>query len=153
MDDPIHVITLLLRDQHGIAESKLRPTARLGHDLGVDGSDVSDLLSQLHERFGTDFSALDGQWTEFFGNEGVSLRSIVVTFLLLVSSTAVTVAIAAALRLSPSLAGALGVITFFTGWLAIGWLFPGKAKRPVTILGLAEVVQAGAWPTDPNSVR
>ncbi len=153
MDDPIDAIIELLRDGHGISEAKLLPLARLAQDLGVDGDDVSDLLSRLHERFGTDFSALDEQWTEFFQTEGASLRSIALTFFLLVPTTAVTVAIAAAVQLSTGFAGTLGVIIFFSCWLAIGALFPGKAKRPVTILGLAEVVRVGAWPTDPTNVR
>ena len=153
MDDPIDAITGLLRDEHGIPEAKLLPLARLAQDLGVDGDDVSDLLSRLHDRFGTDFSALDEQWTEFFHTEGASVRSIALTFLLLIPTTVVTVVIAAAMKLSTGFAGTLGVILFFSCWLAIGWLFPGRAKRPVTILGLAEVVRAGAWPTDATSVR
>jgi hypothetical protein len=144
MEDPIDVITGLLRDEHGIPQAKLLLGARLAQDLGVDEDDASDLLSRLHDRFGTDLSALDGQWTEFFHTEGSSVRSIALTLLLLIPSTAVTVVIAAALQLSTGFAGTLGVILFFNCWLVIGWLFPGRAKRPVTILGLAEVVKAGA---------
>lgn len=153
MDEPIDVIFQLLRDQHGISESKLRPTARLGEDLGVDGSDVSDLLNELHHRFGTDFSALDGQWTEFFGNEGVSLRSLAATFLLLIPSTVVTLAIAEALMLPTGIAGALGVIIFFGCWVLFGLLYPPKPTRPVTLAGLANVVKSGGWPADPSEVR
>ena len=32
-------------------------------------------------------------------------------------------------------------------------LVPAKPKRPVTILGLAEIVRNGAWPADPAMVR
>lgn len=66
MDDPLTVITDLLHDEHGIPVAKLSPAARLGRDLGVDGDDASDLFQRLHERFGTDFSALNEQWPEFF---------------------------------------------------------------------------------------
>jgi len=153
MDDPIDAITGLLRDEHGIPEAKLLPEARLAQDLGVDGDDASDLLSRLHDQFGTDFSALDEQWTEFFHTEGASVGSISLTLLLLVLTTVVTVVIAGAMQLSTGFAGTLGIILFFSCWLVIGWLFPGSAKRPVTILGLGEVVRAGAWPMDPTSVR
>lgn len=153
MGDPIVVITDLLRDEHGIPAAKLHPSARLGHDLGVDGDDASDLFQRLHCLFGTDFSALDGQWTEFFDNEGASPRSILIGFALLISSTAVTVWIASVFRLSTNMAGALGVVMFAALWVGLGWIFPRKAKRPVTIAGLADVVRTGAWPTDPEKVR
>jgi hypothetical protein len=153
MSDPIIAITELLRDEHGIPPAKLHPSARLGHDLGVDGDDASDLLQRLHDRFGTDFSALDGQWTEFFNHEGASPRSILIGFALMIPSTAATVWIASVFRLSTSMAGAVGVAMLFTLWAGLGWLLPRKAKRPVTITGLADVVRSGAWPTDPDQVR
>ena len=153
MDDPLAAITDLLREEHGIAQAKLHPSTKLGHDLGVDGDDVSDLLQHLHERFGTDFSALNEHWTEFFHNEGASPRSILIGLLLMVPSTALTVWVADVFSLSTGIAGTIGVATFFTFWVALGWLFPAKPKRPVTIAGLADVIRAGAWPTDPTEVR
>jgi hypothetical protein len=152
MGDPIIAITDLLREEHGIPLAKLHPSARLGHDLGVDGDDASDLLQRLHERFGTDFSALDEQWTEFFNHEGSSPRSILIAFALLIPSTALTVWIAAVFALSTNMGGAVGVVVFFASWFVLSRVLPNKPKRPVTIGGLADVVRTGAWPTDPEKV-
>lgn len=153
MDDPLIAITDLLREEHGIPPAKLHPSARLGDDLGVDGDDVSDLLQRLHERFGTDFSALNEQWTEFFHQEECSPRALLIALPLLISSTALTVWIATVLNLSTNMGGAVGVVTFFALWIGVGWLLPAKPKRPVTIEGLAEVVRNGAWPHDAAKVR
>lgn len=114
---------------------------------------MSDLLQRLHERYGTDFTALNGQWTEFFSHEGASFRSILVGLALMIPSTALTVWGAAALGLSTELVGVAGVVVFFALWIALARLFPGKPKRPVTIEGLADIVRKGTWPKDPSNVR
>jgi hypothetical protein len=153
MDDPLNLITDLLREQHRIPDRKLLPSARILHDLGIDGDDVSDLLGNLQAQFGTDFSALDGCWTEFFNTEGASPASIVAGLLLMISSTAATVWIAVVYSLSKVAAGTLGIGIFFGVLFVFSRLFPGKSKRPVTIAGLADVVRAGAWPKNPSEVR
>lgn len=153
MDDPLTAITEILHDEHGIPVAKLRPTARLGHDLGVDGDDASDLFQRLHERFGTDFSALNEQWTVFFHNEGGSLRGLLWVFTLMIPSTALTVWIATMFDLSTHLGGVIGIVMFFASWLCAGRLLPSTPKRNVTIEGLAQVVQAGPWPDDVTKLR
>ncbi|MDF2810466.1 MAG: hypothetical protein K0S56_1497 [Microvirga sp.] len=153
MSDPIGAITELLREEHGIPPAKLHPSARLSHDLGVDGDDASDLLQRLHERFGTEFSALNEQWSQFFNHEGASPRSILIALALMIPCTALTVWIAVRLDLSASVCGVLNVVVFFASWIVLGRLFPAKPKRPVTIEGLADVIRAGAWPDDPADVR
>lgn len=94
MDDPLKAITDL-REEHGIAPAKLRPSVRLGQDPGVDGDDASGLLKCLHERFGTDFSALHQHWTEFFHHEGAPFRSILVALVLMIPFTGPTMWIVA----------------------------------------------------------
>ncbi|UZK66365.1 acyl carrier protein [Sphingomonas sp. M1-B02] len=153
MDDPLAVITDLLHDEHGIPVAKLSPTARLGHDLGVDGDDASDLFQRLHERFGTNFSALNEQWPEFFHNEGGTLRGFLLGLALMVPSTALTVWIATVFDLTTHIGGLVGVVTFFALWLCVGWLLPAKPKRHLTIEGLAQVIRDGAWPNDSTKVR
>lgn len=91
MNDPIDSITELLREEHGIPLAKIYPSARLVHDLGVDGDDMSDLLLSLNERFGSDFTALTEHLTTCFSKKGSSSRSIVTALALLVPSTACTV--------------------------------------------------------------
>ncbi|MDP5278053.1 hypothetical protein Q9Q95_03890 [Sphingomonas sp. DG1-23] len=153
MTDPLQAITDLLREEHGIPSARLQPWARLGPDLGVDGDDASELLQRLHEAFGTDFSALEEQWTEFFHVEGTSPRAVLCGLLLLIPSIALTLWVAAAFDLPDAAAPAIGVVTFFASSAGLGRLFPGKPKRPVTIEGLADIVRAGAWPADPAKVR
>ena len=143
----------ILHDEHGIPRSKLDPSARIGHDLGVDGDDVSDLLERLHERFGTDFSALSEQWLEFFNYEGASPRSCLIGILLLIPSVAAAIWIAETFNFSQHEGGLLTVAVYFALWFALSRMIPSKAKRSVTIAGLASMVDAGRWPTDPGDVR
>lgn len=130
MIDPLETITNLLVEDHGIRWAKLLPSARLWHDLGVDGDDASELFQRLHEWYGTDFSPLNRQWGVFFNQEGESLRAILLTMLLLIPSTALTLWITLPLKLSAGIAGIIGVATFFTLRIALGYLMPGKSKRP-----------------------
>ncbi|MBB5716987.1 acyl carrier protein [Sphingomonas aerophila] len=153
MDDALAAITELLHDDHGIPVARLSPTARISHDLGIDGDDASDLFQRLHERFGTDFSALNEQWTEFFHNEGGSLRGFLLSLASMIPSTALAVWTAIYFDLSTHMGGLLGVLAFFGFRLCAGWLFPAKPKRHLTIEGLSQVVQKGAWPTDATKVR
>ena len=143
----------LLHEEHGIARSKLIPTARIWHDLGVDGDDVGDLLQRLHELFGTDFTALDDQWLEFFNYEGASPRSCVLGLALLIPSVAGAIWISETFELSRHGAGLLTVAVFFGLWFLLGRLFPSKPKRPLTIAGLANIVDAGHWPRSPTKVN
>ena len=113
MIDPLEAITDLLAEDHGVRRAKLLPSARLWHDLGVDGDDASDLFQRLHERYGTDFSPLNRQWDEFFNQEGASLCAILLTMLLLIPSTALTLWIAVQFKLGAGIAGAIGVAIFF----------------------------------------
>lgn len=152
MDDPQDTITQLLHEEHGIARAKLHPSARLCCDLGIDGDDAADLFNRLHDRFGTDFSALYVQWTEFFNNEGMSRRSALMAAGLFIPSTALTLWLGYWLKLSNTIGGIMAVAVFFALLAALSWLLPKQPKRPVTIAGLAEVVQNGTWPTDPSSV-
>jgi hypothetical protein len=154
MDEPLNAIVDLLREKHGISPAKLKPSARLWHDLGVDGDDASDLLERLHERFGTDFSQLD--WAAFFNSEGMPLQSSIVALASTILAGAVTICIGIALlpfKRSAWLFSLIYVAAFLILIFGANRLFPKKPKRPVTIAGLAEVVQDGAWPRDSAKVR
>ena len=152
MSETQRSIISILHEEHGIPHSKLNPSARIWHDLGVDGDDVGDLLQRLHELFGTDFTALNEQWLDFFNYEGTSPRSWLLGFLLLIPSVAAAVWISVIFEFSQHVAGLLTVALFFMLWFAIGKLLPSRPKRPVTIAGLARIVDAGKWPVSPDSV-
>lgn len=152
MGDPQDTITKLLHEEHGIPRAKLCPSAQLCRDLGVDGDDATDLFNCLHEHFGTDFSALYAQWPEFFNNEGMSRRSALIAAGLFIPSTALTIWLGTWFKLSNTIGGIMAVAVFFALLAALNWVLPKQSKRPLTIAGLAEVVQRGAWPTDPSSV-
>ena len=152
MSETQRSIISILHEEHGIPHSKLKPTAMIWHDLGVDGDDVGDLLQRLHELFGTDFTALNDQWLDFFNYEGTSPRSCLIGLLLLISSVAAAVWISVTFEFPQHVAGLLTVTLFFMLWFATGKLHPRKPKRPVTIAGLARIVESGKWPVSPDNV-
>ncbi len=153
MSEAMEAIISILHDQHGIPVSKLEPSARIWHDLGVDGDDVTELLNSIHERFGTDFSTLSDQWLEFFNYEGYSPPSCLAGMLLLIPSVALAVWLADKFDFTQHWAGLLTVVFFFASWFALGRIFfHGKPKRPLTIAGLAKIVEQGQWPAQPDNV-
>lgn len=142
----------LLVTGQGVPEGKVAPNARIVHDLGVDGDDAGELFQALHERFGTDFSELTRQWRVFFNTEGASPRAILSGILAIVVCGGAAGALAAALRWPTMFAWGLTLALLVGG----GWLFSrwfGRELKPVTVGGLAEIVQAGRWPSDPADVR
>ncbi|GGD85485.1 hypothetical protein GCM10011515_01430 [Tsuneonella deserti] len=150
--DPSEMVRKLLIEGQGVPERKVTPDARILHDLGVDGDDASEMFEALHERFGTDFSELNRQWPMFFNTEGASPRAILIgIFAVLVCGGAAGM-LAAALDWPTVAAWALAIALLVCG----GWLFSrwfGRELQPLTVAGLAEIVQAGSWPSDPADVR
>jgi hypothetical protein len=151
MDDPLDAIINLLRDEQGVSTPKLRPSARLYHDLGITADDACELLQRLHERFGTDFSELD--WREYFGPEGIPLSSTIIFLVSLILACALTVCLFIAFKLPKWMFWGANIALLFIILLGANRLFPGMPKRPITIAMLAEVIQNGAWPKDPAKVR
>jgi len=151
-DDPSVMVRKLLIEGQGVPERKVTPDARILHDLGVDGDDAGEVFDALHERFGTDFSELNGQWRTFFNTEGASPPAILLgIFAVLVCGGAAGM-LAAALDWPKVVAGGLAVaLLVFGGGLFSRWF--GRELRPLTVAGLAEIVQAGRWPSDPADVR
>jgi acyl carrier protein len=151
-DDPSATVRKLLIDGQGLRERKVTPDARILHDLGVDGDDAVELFQALHEQFGTDFTELTGQWRVFFNTEGASLRAFLLgipTIMVLGGAAGV---VAAALQWPPIVALGLALALFVGGrWLFSRW--PGRKLQPLTVAGLAEIVQAGRWPSNPADVR
>ncbi len=151
-DDPSAIVRKLLIEGQGVPERKVTPDARILHDLGVDGDDASEMFAALHERFGTDFSELNGQWLTFFNTEGASPRAILIgIFTVLVAGGAAGM-LTAALDWPTIVAWGMAIALLVCG----GWLFSrwfGRELQPLTVAGLAEIVQAGRWPSDPADVR
>ena len=58
-----------------VAPERVALTARLLHDLGIDGDDAVELFDGVHERFGTDLTHLYEEWSEHFGPEGMPLSA------------------------------------------------------------------------------
>jgi len=150
MDEPLDAIMNLLRVEQGISPAKLRPSARLLHDLGIDGDDARELFQRLHERFGTDFSGLD--WPEFFDSEGIPLWSIIIYLISLILACALTAWLTIAFKIPKWMFWEANIALLLIILFGASRLFPGNPKRPVTIAGLAEVIQNGAWPKDPAKV-
>lgn len=57
----------ILSDQTGITADKITMSSRLGTDLGLDGDDVHDVLSQLESNYG--LSPNDFPFDEYFNPE------------------------------------------------------------------------------------
>ena len=142
----------LLVTGQGVPEAKVIPSARIVHDLGVDGDDAGELFQELHERFGTDFSELTHQWSVFFNIEGASPRAILLGILAIGVCGGAAGALAAVLHLPLIVSGGLTLSLFIGfGWLISRWF--GRDLKPLTVDGLTEIVQAGRWPSDPADVR
>jgi hypothetical protein len=151
-DDPSETVRKLLIKGQGVPERKVTPDARILHDLGVDGDDASELFEAVHERFGTDFSELNGQWRTFFNTEGASPRAILLSIFAVLVCGGAAGMLAAALDWPTIVAWGLAIALLVCG----GWLFSrwfGRELQPLTVAGLAEIAQAGRWPSDPTNVR
>lgn len=150
-DDPSAIVRELLIAGQGVPAVKVTPDARILHDLGVDGDDASELFQALHARFGTDFTELTYQWRVFFNTEGASPRAILFGILAIIVFGGAAGALTAALHWPAIAAWGLAMALLAGG----GWLFSrfGPELRPLTVAGLAEIVQAGRWPSDPSDVR
>jgi len=129
MDEPLDTIINMLRDEQGISPAKLRPSARLLHDLGLDGDDAHDFFLRLHERFGTDFTGLD--WPEFFNSEGISLNFSIISLVSIISATAMTLSIAIAFKLPNWMFWEVNVAVLLIILFVLNRLFPRKPKRPL----------------------
>ncbi|MBV7255375.1 DUF1493 family protein [Pacificimonas sp. WHA3] len=143
-----------LEADFGVPRRQLQSRAALVHDLGVTGDDAGELLEAIHDRFGTDFSNLN--WTDFFHNEAFGLTQGCLLML------GMGPGMFAAIWYLPSgwpewLRMLLAIIAGTTSLVVIGklsWLIPWKfgEKRKVTLAGLCEIIDAGAWPQDPDQV-
>jgi hypothetical protein len=149
-NDPEQAIIDILEHHHGISRSKLSPSSRLFHDLGVDGDDAAELFQRIRDKYGTDFTALDRQWRTFFGNEGLGLQALLMMTAIFIPAMAISVAVGVHFDLPRQATALMGVAIFF----GLVWLLRKVCPkpRPVTIAGLAEIVRQGAWPRDPSLV-
>jgi hypothetical protein len=146
------MVRKLLIERQGVPKRKVTTNARLLHDLGVDGDDAGEIFEALHERFGTDFTELNHQWRVFFNTERLSPRAILIGIPAIIVCGGAAGALAAALHWPSIVAGGLTMALFVGG----GWLFSrwfGRELQPLTVAGLAEITQAGRWPSDPANVR
>ncbi|WP_443970229.1 acyl carrier protein [Sphingobium sp. CR28] len=151
-DDPSATVRKLLIEGQGVPARKVTPDARILHDLGVDGDDAAEIFEALQDRFGTDFTELNRQWRVFFSTEGASPRAILIGILAIIICSGAAGVLTAALHWPSVAAWGLAIAMFVGG----GWLFSrwfGRELQPLTVAGLAEIVQAGRWPSDPADVR
>jgi acyl carrier protein len=142
----------LLIKKLGVPANKVTRNAQLVHDLDVDGADASRLLRELHVTFGTDFSPLESHRLEFFTSGAVSPRLLLLCIPLIIIGSGAAGMLVAALDWPELITIPLAVL-FSIGliWLFGRWV--GKPRRSLTVGGLAEIVEAGAWPADPAKVR
>lgn len=151
-DDPSVMVRKLLIEGQGVPEGKVTPDARILHDLGVDGDDAGEIFQALHERFGTDFTELTRQWRVFFNAEGASPQAMLWCITTIIVCGGSAGALVAALHWPTIVAWELALVLLVGGgWLVSRWF--GRELQPLTVAGLAEIVRAGRWPSDPANVR
>lgn len=151
-DNPTAAVHRLLVDGHGVPARKVTRDARIMHDLGVDGDDAAELFEELHKRFGTDFGALEGQWREFFNTEGASPHAILFGIPAIIIFGAVAGIISAVWHWPKLVAVLLALLLLVVGSRLLSRCF-ARELRPLTVRGLAQIVEAGRWPADPGNVR
>lgn len=152
MDDPTTEVRRLLIEEQGVSSSKVLPSARIVHDLGVDGDDAAELIDALRSRFGTDFSALEEQWGTFFNVEGVSPKAFLISIPVIVIAAG-SAGVLAARYHWPTIAAVAATIVLLLVLARIYARWFGTILTPVTVSGLAEIVKSGHWPSDPANVR
>lgn len=145
--DPQSDVIDLLADERGLPREKVNLSDRLLQDLGMDGDDAVDFFIGVHERFGTDLTHLHEHWSEHFGPEGFSLKNGLV--------------IIPAAIIGGLLAGFAGLSAFWgfavTAALLAAWLWamrrwgPPDRMVPVTVQDVVAAVDAGKWPSRPQS--
>ena len=151
-DDPTAAVHRLLVDGQGVPACKVTRDARILHDLGVDGDDAAELFDELRKLFGTDFGALEGQWREFFNTEGASPRAMLFGIPAIIVFGAVSGIMSAVLHWPKPVAVLLALVLLVaSSWLLSRWF--GRELRPLTVGGLAQIVEAGRWPDNPGNVR
>lgn len=151
-DDPAVMVRKLLIERQGLPARRVTSDARILHDLGVDGDDAAEIFEALQEQSGTDFTELNRQWRVFFNTEGASPRVVLIGIPAIIVCGAAAGALTAALHWPSIVAWGLAIALFVGG----GGLFSrwfGRELQPLTVAGLAEIVQAGRWPSDPADVR
>ena len=137
----------LVAAERGLPREKVKLSDRLLQDLGMDGDDAVDFFISVHDRFGTDLTQLQQNWSEHFGPEGFSLWNGLV--------------IVPAAIIGGLVAGFAGLSTFWglavTVALLAAWLWamrrwgPPDRMVPVTVQEVVAAVEAGAWPSRPQS--
>ena len=151
-ENPSEMVRKLLIEGQGVPERKVTPDARIVHDLGVDGDDAAEIFEALQDRFDTDFTELNRQWQVFFNTEGASPRAILIGVPAMIVFGGAAGALAATLHWPSIAAWGLATALFVGGaWLFSRWF--GRELQPLTVAGLAEIVQVGRWPSDPADVR
>lgn len=142
MDGAASEVVMMLAKERGLSPAKINASSRLLHDLGMDGDDAVDFFTALHERFGTDLSALHEGWSDHFGPEGFSCWNGLV-----IMSAAVVGGVAAALLNIGAAGGIVITVALLALWLWIMRIWgPPEKMQPITVDQVIAAVEAGAWP-------
>jgi hypothetical protein len=59
--DVIDELTQITVSEAGVGQARIFEHSRLYHDFGIAGDDVGDILQRIADRWGTDFSAFEGE--------------------------------------------------------------------------------------------
>jgi acyl carrier protein len=145
LDHQSEIVDILAK-KTGLSRETLHLSDRLVQDLGIDGDDAVELFDSLHQRFGTDLTHLHEHWSDHFGPEFSCLNVLIV-----VPAAALGGVVAALANLSAFWAIAITLALVATWHWAVRRRGATDRLIPVTIRDLVAAVEAGAWPSPPES--
>lgn len=134
-------IVEMVIQETGAHHTQVKLETRLLHDLGMDGDDAVEFFEAIHERYGTDISALDTQWHLYFGGEAGCLAGISIVPGMLIGG-ALGLWLGWPVWATAILAGVIGIALI----VPIAKLQGPPKQKPVTVAAVAAAVEAGAWP-------
>jgi acyl carrier protein len=142
MGETASQVVEMLAKERGLPAAKIDVSSRLLQDLGMDGDDAVDFFTSLHERFGTDLTALHERWSDHFGPEGYSCWNCLV-----VMPAAVVGGVAAGFFDLGTIGGIVITVALlgFSFWVMKTWGAPDR-MHPITVAQVIAAVEAGAWP-------
>lgn len=143
-DDLENEVRQMLARERGLSVKRITPSSRLREDLGMDGDDAVEFFVEVNQRFGTDLSSLQENWSRYFSPEGLSLwnGAIIVPF-------AAAGGITGAGLNWPKWAAALLALGFvvaaYWGLSKLPRRKSAQSELAITVAELIAAVKAGAW--------
>lgn len=136
----------LIAEREEIERESLLPGARLVEDLYIWGDEARGLIGEVAYRFGTDFSALEPVWSDYFPDGRKRGPHILWLIPAVLVSGFVLAFIAEALKIPDIVATPVAIVWFVILYLI--WLrMQGRwgTLKPFTVGDLIAAAERGRW--------